>query len=135
MQIHLLGQERLAQIIRENLKRYGVEVEFSSELVGLEQFEDRVCARVRKPGTDSEGYVEVVEAPFVVGADGGKGMCYSTRFYRGHSLTTLDQGVVRKLLDLKFVGESQHDHALMAIGDVPILSKGMLDKEVLAPFL
>lgn len=50
------------------MKKYAVEVEYSSELVALEQFSDHASAKV-KTGES----VEVIDVPFVVGADGGKG--------------------------------------------------------------
>lgn len=51
------------------MKKCGVEVEYSSELVALEQSEDHASAKVKKGES-----VEVIEVPFVVGADGGKGI-------------------------------------------------------------
>lgn len=65
---YFIGQERLCRVLLEHLKRFGVEVEFSSELVSLEQREDHMRASVRK-----RDVVDVIDVPFVVGADGGRG--------------------------------------------------------------
>ncbi len=63
-----LEQHRLTPIIYSKLKAYpSAEVRFSHEVTDVEQNADRVIVTARTPGG-----VEKFEAPWVVGADGGR---------------------------------------------------------------
>lgn len=81
---YLIGQERFCRVLREHLKKYDVEVEYSSELVALEQFANHVNAKVKKGES-----VEVFDIPYVVGADGGKGETYPYSNDQESFLTTV----------------------------------------------
>lgn len=76
---YAIGQERLSRVLRKHLKEYGVEVEYSSELIALEQLADHVSAKVQTGES-----VEVIDVPFVVGADGGKGELFPD--FRGYEV-------------------------------------------------
>ncbi|TFY73620.1 hypothetical protein EWM64_g10392, partial [Hericium alpestre] len=83
------------RILRDHLKQFGVEVELSTELLTIEQGADSVTATVAKEGAE-----EKVTAKYVIGADGAK-------------------GIVRKLLNLTFVGETR-DALHVIIGDAVV---------------
>jgi 2-polyprenyl-6-methoxyphenol hydroxylase-like FAD-dependent oxidoreductase len=101
-----LGQESVEGIMREALRdRFGITVELGTELVGFEQTEDGVTARLRKGDQHDE---EVVRAEYLVGTDGGRSS-------------------VRKALGLAFTGEKNAE--TLIYGDVVL--KG-LDKNVRA---
>lgn len=57
----------------DHLKRYGVDVEFSSEIVSLRDEEKHVHVGIKK----ADGNVESAEFQYVVGADGAKGKSFS----------------------------------------------------------
>ncbi|VDB94207.1 unnamed protein product [Peniophora sp. CBMAI 1063] len=91
-----LGQDYVAGILREHLeRRCGVNVEWGTECVGLEQDGDGVNVAIRKGETDGRLKVE-----YVIGADGAKSM-------------------VRKLTGFSFEGETAAD-TRMLIGDVEL---------------
>ncbi|TFY77391.1 hypothetical protein EWM64_g6621 [Hericium alpestre] len=97
----LLGQDAACRILRDHLKKLGVEVELSTDLLNLEQGADSVMATNAKVGAE-----EKITARYVVGADGAK-------------------GIVRKLLNLTFLGETR-DTVHMIIGDTAVT--GLDDK-------
>ncbi|TFY76138.1 hypothetical protein EWM64_g7872 [Hericium alpestre] len=91
----LLGQDAACRILRDHLKEFGVKVELSTELLTIEQGADSVTATIAKEGAE-----EKVTAKYVIGADGAK-------------------GIVRKLLNLTFVGETR-DALHLITGDVVV---------------
>lgn len=113
--------------MREHLRKYSVEVEYSSELVALEQFADHATAKVRKGES-----VEVIDIPFIVGADGGKGELFlglQTKIcFSDSGFIAIYIGTVRKSLGLKFLGETKSD-VVWALGDIEV-TWGYIDKEV-----
>ncbi|KAL0571089.1 hypothetical protein V5O48_010871 [Marasmius crinis-equi] len=95
-----LGQDDHRIILSEVLKQdYDTSVEFSSELVVLEQNEENVLARIR----DNAGGTEsTYKFDFVVGCDGARSM-------------------VRKVIGASFLGETREEDA-MVVGDIEVLS-------------
>jgi putative polyketide hydroxylase len=63
-------QERLEPILRTHAERLGADVRFTTELIGFEQDEHEVRARVRNLATGSS---EVITASYLVAADGVAG--------------------------------------------------------------
>lgn len=63
-----LGQDAACGVLRNHLKKYGVEVELETELVGFEQHNDHVTATLVKRQTTS-----VENVKYLIGADGAKG--------------------------------------------------------------
>ena len=95
-----LGQQNLENIIQTEMKKYNSSIELGAELVSLEQFDDRVEVKIHKRNTDnSEVEEELSTYQWVVGADGAR-------------------GIVRKLLDLKFHGETKAKKFI--VGDMKI---------------
>ncbi|KAF8525870.1 monooxygenase [Hysterangium stoloniferum] len=88
-----LGQDQVEGILRKHLARLGCEVELGTELVSFSQKEDAVEAIVRKNSQE-----ELVIVPWLVGADGAK-------------------GVTRKQLKLDFLGETRTQEKIV-VGDV-----------------
>jgi len=88
----VLGQSQLEGILREKLLQYGVRVELRTELVGLEQDEDGVTARL------STG--EVSRFDYLVGADGGASF-------------------VRKAIGVAFPGTTDESFRML-LGDVAV---------------
>ena len=63
-----MGQDAVCKILSEHLRtRFGVDVEFSAELVDLKQDETGVTAILDVQGTKS-----TLRVKYLVGADGGK---------------------------------------------------------------
>ena len=82
------------------MKKYDSSIELGMELVSLEQFDDRVEVKIQKRNTeDSEPKEESSTYKWVVGADGAR-------------------GVVRKLLDIPFLGETKDEKYV--IGDIKV---------------
>ncbi|MFT4231350.1 MAG: FAD-dependent oxidoreductase [Leucobacter sp.] len=80
------AQPDLERVLRTALEEHPlIDLRFATELVGLEQEEDRVTAVARSTHGD-----EVLTAAFLLGADGGR-------------------STVRSLLDVKMVGRSHDD--------------------------
>ncbi|KAL1941641.1 hypothetical protein VTO73DRAFT_7080 [Trametes versicolor] len=70
----VIGQFVLEGIFRDNLAKYGAQVELATELVSFEQDADGVTATLKHAaGTDQES-IETFRAAYVIGADGGKGI-------------------------------------------------------------
>ncbi|TFY70130.1 hypothetical protein EVG20_g2874 [Dentipellis fragilis] len=91
----ILGQDAQCNILREHLRKYGVEVELATELRRLDQDEDHVTAVVANTQDGKETEM-IITAKYLVGADGAK-------------------GVVRKLSGLHFLGETRDTlHILIA---------------------
>ncbi|KIJ19100.1 hypothetical protein PAXINDRAFT_166970 [Paxillus involutus ATCC 200175] len=100
----LIGQQTLEAILRTHLEKYGCFVELGTELQSFEQDGDRVLAKLIKR-TNGQGVSEVLEASYLIGTDGAK-------------------GVTRKQLGLTFLGETREDmHAI--IGDIRLEVKGL----------
>ena len=68
----LLGQYNTETILRKHIERFGVHVEYGTELVSLKQYEDHVDA-VLVNKVDSADKTETVTCNWLVGADGAKG--------------------------------------------------------------
>lgn len=64
-----MGQEVVGRIMREHLQKRGVVVEFSSELVSLQDQEKYVQVGIKKAG----GAIETTDFKYVVGSDGARG--------------------------------------------------------------
>ncbi|KAI0056069.1 hypothetical protein BV25DRAFT_1921304 [Artomyces pyxidatus] len=95
----LLGQDATCAILREHLHKYNINVEIGTAMTAIEQDKHGVTSRLTKKreGTDN---IEFVRARYVVGADGAK-------------------GIMRKLTNLPFVGESRDDMSML-VADVEI---------------
>ncbi|TFY80323.1 hypothetical protein EWM64_g3689 [Hericium alpestre] len=93
----LLGQDAACEILREHLKKHGVEVELSTELCYLEQTDDGVTATIKNTRSGKET-LKAVHVKYLVGADGAR-------------------GVTRKLLDLSLLGETEEKFRIL-IGEV-----------------
>ena len=91
----LTPQWRVEAVLRDCLKGLGGCVEWGRELIGVEQADDRVIARVR-----AEGHDERIEATWLVGCDGG-------------------QSAVRKAVGTPFVGET-FERIRMWVGDLTL---------------
>ncbi|WP_174240883.1 FAD-dependent oxidoreductase [Granulicella sp. S190] len=97
----IIRQWRVEERLRALLEKQGGKVELSTELVGLEQDESGVAAKVRR-----EGGEETIHCQYLVAADGGRSF-------------------VRKLLEVPFEGETWTDER-MYVGDVRLRG---LDRE------
>ena len=101
----LLGQQNLEDIIQTEMKKYNSFIELGTELVSLEQFDDRVEVKIHKRNTEnSEIEEESSTYKWVVGADGAR-------------------GVVRKSLGLTFQGKTKDES--FVVGDIKI--EGLID--------
>ena len=69
----MLSQYYTEGIFREQLAKYGIHVELSTEVTSLVQDEEGVTAilKVSKNGAEE---IENIRAAYVVGADGARGM-------------------------------------------------------------
>ena len=87
------------------MKKYNSSIELGTELVSLEQFDDRVQVKVHKRTPENSEFEEESSTyKWVVGADGAR-------------------GVVRKLLGLSFLGETKDEK--FVIGDIKV--EGLID--------
>lgn len=93
-------------------------VEFSAELVGLQQHETHVTASVKK-GSPAE--TQTFDVKYVVGTDGARGRPSINRYTRLCSCFRLLEfvGVVRKMIGLELIGETKQD-VTWAVGDVQL---------------
>jgi 2-polyprenyl-6-methoxyphenol hydroxylase-like FAD-dependent oxidoreductase len=64
----ILGQDDNERLLGETLQKCGTAVEWNTELVGVEQEEDRVIAQLKQP----DGTIRPVAAAWVAGCDGGR---------------------------------------------------------------
>ena len=101
----MLGQDRHEELLREHLKRYGIKVEMSTELLDFKQDKNKVHVRIAKSGA-----VEELDVALVVGADGGR-------------------STVRKLLGLNFEGETRELDKIVT-GDMVVKPGLALDVSV-----
>ncbi|KAH7920685.1 hypothetical protein BV22DRAFT_1039541 [Leucogyrophana mollusca] len=101
----MIGQETLEGILRAHLEKLSCFVELGTELRSFEQFHDHVVAHLEK--TDASGTVvsKTIEASWLIGADGAK-------------------GVVRKGLGLTFLGETREELRVV-IGDIRLTAPGI----------
>ncbi|VDC02126.1 unnamed protein product [Peniophora sp. CBMAI 1063] len=84
----LLGQDTSCAILRDHLKKYGVKVELSTELVDLKQDESGVDVTLLHQGKEDK-----LRVKYLIGAVGAK-------------------GPVRKLVGINFVGETSEQRAV-----------------------
>ncbi|KAF8891790.1 FAD binding domain-containing protein [Infundibulicybe gibba] len=94
----LLGQENLGRIITNALAKDFCEVELGTELLSFSQHEDYVEVNLTKRGPSGEEVSDTEKFAWVIGADGAR-------------------GVVRKQLELSFLGEALPQENLV-VGDV-----------------
>ena len=64
----MLGQDDNERIMGEHLRKYGVAVQWNTELVSFEQSSDRVTATLRQP----DGTTRKITAAYMAGCDGGR---------------------------------------------------------------
>ncbi|KAF8659123.1 hypothetical protein AX14_007657, partial [Amanita brunnescens Koide BX004] len=101
------GQPALEGILRSHLDKYGCTIELNTELVSFEQNDDHVLAKLVKK-LDGKEVPETFEASYLIGADGGRGVC-------------------RKQLGLTFLGETR-DEMNSVVGDICMEVDG-IDRE------
>ncbi|KAI0039056.1 hypothetical protein FA95DRAFT_1103746 [Auriscalpium vulgare] len=94
-----LGQAAACGILRERLKKFNVDVELGVRLTSLEQDAAGVTVKVTR-GQGDLAVEETLQAQYVVGADGAR-------------------GVVRKLLGFSMLGETLQSKGLL-IGDMEV---------------
>ncbi len=82
----MLGQHHAEEIFRSHIESYGTRVELNTELVSFEQDANGVTAHLIKRDGDSEVH-ENAHTPFLIGADGAKGM--TSPFINGGALSKL----------------------------------------------
>ena len=114
----ILGQHHSEEIFRSHIESYGTYVELSTELVGFEQDADGVTAHLIKRNGDSEVH-EDVHAPFLIGADGAKGMLSEYMLLTASHIDIILSGITRKELGLTFLGVSRPSDR-MIVGDIVI---------------
>ncbi|KAI6033336.1 FAD binding domain-containing protein [Pisolithus marmoratus] len=101
-----MGQPTLEAIVREHLAKLGCTVELGTELVSFTQDEKCVRARVvRHRRDDGKEVEEIIEASYLIGADGARGM-------------------TRKQLGLTFLGTTR-EHDFMVVGDIRLEAKDL----------
>ena len=66
--ILILGQDDNERILGDNLGKLGVPIRWNTELVALEQFDDRVRATLKQP----DGSMRTLDAAWVAGCDGAR---------------------------------------------------------------
>ncbi|KAI6117244.1 FAD binding domain-containing protein [Pisolithus croceorrhizus] len=102
----LMGQQTLEAILREHLAKFGCTVELGTRLASFTQDDQCVRAKIVKHCTDqAEEVEEVVEAAYLIGADGAR-------------------SVTRKQLQLTF-GGSTWEGTRMVLGDIRLELKGL----------
>ncbi|KAI5830005.1 hypothetical protein K523DRAFT_372475 [Schizophyllum commune Tattone D] len=104
----MLGQDRHEEILRAHLQRYGIQVEWATELVDFTQDDSKVHVRISKGDattTPTNNNVEEFDVAYLIGADGG------------HSK-------VRKTLGLNFAGETRELDKMLA-GDIVVKPPGL----------
>jgi 2-polyprenyl-6-methoxyphenol hydroxylase-like FAD-dependent oxidoreductase len=68
-----LGQELLEGIlIQAILDRFGVQVEYGTELLSIESSDDEVIAHLQRTAIDGTIHPETTKGKYLVGADGGR---------------------------------------------------------------
>ncbi|KAI6003387.1 hypothetical protein EDC04DRAFT_1022101 [Pisolithus marmoratus] len=101
-----MGQPTLEAIVRGHLAKLGCTVELGTRLISFMQDEECVRAKVVKyHGDDREEVEEIIEAAYLIGADGARGM-------------------TRKQLGLTFLGTTR-EHDFMVVGDIRLEAKGL----------
>ncbi|KAH7885854.1 FAD binding domain-containing protein [Phlebopus sp. FC_14] len=94
-----LGQHTTEGILRGHLARYGITIELGTELRTLRQYGERIEVQLEKRNGE-EQVEETTSVDWLIGADGAK-------------------GVVRKCLDVTFLGETRNESAML-VGDLRI---------------
>src|SRR5439155_15445432 len=87
-----LPQDETERLLEEHVVRHGVMVERNTELMALDQNDERVAARVRIDGSQ----MDEIRCDYLIGCDGG------------HS-------TVRRLLGMPFRGGSYKETVLLAV--------------------
>ncbi|KAF7334247.1 FAD-binding-3 domain-containing protein [Mycena sanguinolenta] len=96
---HIVTQDAHEEVLRAYLRDLGCAVELGSQLLSFEQFPDSVVARIAKTDADGNQVEENTRFDWLVGTDGAR-------------------SIVRKQLDLSFLGETQSEH--VALGDIVV---------------
>ncbi|KAI6154833.1 FAD binding domain-containing protein [Pisolithus tinctorius] len=104
----LMGQHTLEEILREHLAKFGCTVELGTRLASFTQDDKSVKAKIVKHRANDDEIEEEMEAAYLIGADGAR-------------------GVTRKQLELAFVGSTWED-TYIVLGDIRLEVKG-LDRE------
>ncbi|KAI0784360.1 monooxygenase [Abortiporus biennis] len=95
-----IGQYHAEAILRDHLRKFGIEVELNSELLSFQQDNTRVSAEIlKRSSSGSEETRELATFDFLVGADGAK-------------------GITRKQIGLPFSGSSASPATRRIVGDV-----------------
>lgn len=105
---------RLAEMLAEKQLNHGPVVEWSTELVALDQRESHVIASVRGP----DGVVREHRARWVLGCDGGRS---TTRELIGVSMKRADLGVTFALADVHTDSELAGDEGHVVMADEGLL--------------
>jgi hypothetical protein len=106
-----VSQEILEQILRTELEKYNCSVEFGKELIGFEQDNHNVVGVTQTHTGDGNSTKEQITASYLVGADGGKGT--TNDFVAHFSDISFNGGIVRRLLNLKFLGSPKDDDGMI----------------------
>ncbi|KAI6096480.1 FAD binding domain-containing protein [Pisolithus croceorrhizus] len=102
----MMGQPTLEAIMREHLAQHGCTIELGTRLISFSQDEKCVRAKVVKHrGDTGEEVEEDIEAAYLIGADGAR-------------------GVTRKQLQLTFLGTTRQDDFLV-LGDIRLEVEGL----------
>ncbi|KAG1821891.1 FAD binding domain-containing protein [Suillus subaureus] len=96
----LMGQQVLDVILRRHLEKFSCSVEMGTELRSFEQSDEGVTTVLTK-----NGITETFDTKWIIGADGAK-------------------GIVRKQLELAFLGETRDD-TRMVTGDICLKGVGL----------
>lgn len=105
-------------ILRSHLHKFGCVVELGTELVGLAQDGDGVTAHLtRRTGQGPQH--QTVRVQYLVGADGARGTSWCLSLLQIFAHPSLYLGVVRKMINLSFVGETRDSDELV-VGDVEV---------------
>ncbi|EKM59579.1 uncharacterized protein PHACADRAFT_205796 [Phanerochaete carnosa HHB-10118-sp] len=99
----IVSQAEFEALLRKHLGNLGASVETGKELIGFEQSDEKVMARILDTSTGNE---ETFLCSFLVGADGAKGR-------------------IRRILEIPFVGQTREEDRVLS-GNVNVTG---LDKE------
>ncbi|KAI0711278.1 FAD binding domain-containing protein [Earliella scabrosa] len=132
----LLCQYITEGILRDHLAKHGVQVELGTEPISLVQDADGVKVTVRKLTVDNTEQEEVIQASYVIGADGAKGMTRTAigAVYEGQTKDADGQVFADVVLD-GISSENWHVWAIpdrFSISARPCTNKGSFHISILA---